>query len=134
MNFSQAVASGFGNYVGFSGRAIRSEYWFWIVFAALGAIITNIIDAAVFVYHPGVSPLNSPLSNLFTLVALLPSLAVAIRRLHDVDRTGWWLLLVPTGIGILLLLHWQAQESTSGPNRFGAHPVAGGRLISDAAI
>ncbi|HYA04624.1 MAG TPA: DUF805 domain-containing protein [Xanthobacteraceae bacterium] len=134
MTFIQAVALGFSNYVNFSGRAIRAEFWLWFLFAALGAIITNIIDAAVFVYHPGMSPLNSPFSNLFTLVALLPSLAVAIRRLHDVDRTGWWMLMVPTGIGIFLLLWWQAQESTSGTNKFGHPPLADGRLRSDEAI
>jgi hypothetical protein len=73
MSFGQAIASGFSNYANFSGRASWSEFWFWVLFAALGAIVTNIIDAAIFVYHPGVSPLNSPLSNLFTLVALWPS-------------------------------------------------------------
>jgi len=128
MSFTQAIGLGFGNYVNFSGRAIRSEFWLWILFAALGAIITNTVDAAVFVYHPGMSPLNSPLSNLFTLVALLPSLGVAIRRLHDVDRTGWWILLAPTRIGIFLLFWWQSQESTPGPNKFGPHPLANGWL------
>ena len=134
MTFVQAVALGFANCVNFSGRAVRAEFWLWFLFAALGAIITNIIDAAVFVYHPGMSPLNSPLSNLFTLVALLPSLAVAIRRLHDVDRTGWWMLVVPTGIGICLLLWWQAQVSTPCRNKFGPCPAADGWSGSDEAI
>lgn len=126
MNFGQAVTSGFSNYLAFFGRAPRSEYWFWVVFAVLGAVVANIFDAAIFVYHPDVSPLNSPLSSIFTLVAFLPSLAVAIRRLHDTDRTGWWLLLVPTVIGIMVLLYWQSQEGTPGPNRFGIQPATAG--------
>jgi uncharacterized membrane protein YhaH (DUF805 family) len=124
MNFPEAIASGFSNYLNFFGRAANSEYWFWVLFAALGMVATELLDAAIFVYHPGVSPagpspLNSPLNFIFTLVVLLPSLAVAVRRLHDIDRTGWWMLLVFTGAGILLLLFWQSQESTSGANRFG---------------
>jgi uncharacterized membrane protein YhaH (DUF805 family) len=122
MSFGQAIASGFSNYANFSGRASWPEFWFWVLFAAFGAIVTNIIDAAIFVYHPGVSPLNSPLSNLFTLVALLPSLAVAVRRLHDIELTGWWILLLITGVGILVLIYWLYQEGTPGPNRFGADP------------
>jgi len=122
MSFGQAIASGFSNYANFSGRASWPEFWFWVLFAALGAIVTNIIDAAIFVYHPGVSPLNSPLSNIFTIIALLPSLAVATRRLHDVERTGWWMLLLFTGVGIFVLIYWLYQDGTSGPNRFGPDP------------
>ncbi len=123
MSFGQAIASGFSNYTAFSGRASQSEFWFWVLFAIMGAISANIIDSAIFVYHAGVSPLNSPLNNIFTAVALLPSLAVAARRLHDADRTGWWLLLVVTGIGIIVLLYWLGQEGTPGANRFGANPA-----------
>lgn len=124
MSFGEAVASGFSNYAAFFGRACKAEFWFWVLFAVLGAISANVIDAAVFVYHNGISPLNSPLSSIFTLVALLPSLAVAIRRLHDIDRSGWWLLLAPTGIGIVVLLYWCSLEGTPDPNRFGVTPIA----------
>ncbi len=120
MNFGEAVASGFAHYATFSGRASRSEFWFWVLFAMSGAVAANIIDAAVFVYHPGISPLNS----IFTLVALLPSFAVAARRLHDVDRSGWWLLLAATGLGLIVLLYWFSQEGTASPNKFGAATMA----------
>jgi uncharacterized membrane protein YhaH (DUF805 family) len=133
MSFGQAVASGFSNCLDFAGRASRTEFWFWALFAVIGAIVTNAFDAAFFVYHHGISPLNSPLSNIFTFVALLPSLAVATRRLHDVDRTGWWMLLVFTGIGIFLLLYWQYQDGTPGPNRFGRDPLATEELRSRLA-
>jgi uncharacterized membrane protein YhaH (DUF805 family) len=83
MNFQQAIASGFHNYVTFSGRAARSEYWYWVLFAVLVAIATGIVDAALFP-RMQVSPLNS----LASLALFLPGLAVAVRRFHDLDRTG----------------------------------------------
>jgi len=134
MNFGQAIALGFSKYLDFTGRASRSEFWFWVLFAVIGAITTNTLDAAIFVYHNGVSPLNSPLSNIFTIVALLPSLAVATRRLHDVDRTGWWMLLVFTGIGIIALLYWQSQAGTPDDNRFGPNPSTTGHLRARQAL
>jgi uncharacterized membrane protein YhaH (DUF805 family) len=124
MDFTQAIKSGFANYVNFSGRASRSAYWYWILFTVIGGIGTEILDTAIFIYHPGVSPLNSPLNALFTLVALLPTIAVAMRRLHDIDRTGWWMLLVFTGIGIFVLIFWDCQKGTAGANRFGPDPLA----------
>ena len=119
MSFGQAIAFGFSNFANFSGRASKPEFWFWVLFALIGTICTNLIDAVIFVYHPGISPLSS----IFTLVALLPSLAVAARRLHDTDRSGWWLLSALTGLGVLLLLYWCSKEGTPGPNRFGAAPA-----------
>ena len=59
------------------------------------------------------------------LVLLLPGLAVSARRLHDLDRTAWWLLLLLTGIGIILLIIWDCMRGTRGPNRFGPDPLAG---------
>jgi uncharacterized membrane protein YhaH (DUF805 family) len=134
MNFTQAIAFGFLNCLDFRGRASRPEFWFWVLFAVIGAIATNTLGAAIFVYHHGLSPLNSPLSNIFTLVALLPSLAVATRRLHDVDRTGWWMLLVFTGIGIAVLLYWQSQEGTPDRNRFGPNPATAEHLRTRQAL
>jgi uncharacterized membrane protein YhaH (DUF805 family) len=120
MNFVEAIKSGFSHYVTFSGRAARSEYWYWVLFAALGGLVTAMIDAAIFGYHAGVSPLNS----IFGLAVFLPGLAVAARRLHDTDRVAWWLLLALTGIGAIILIVWFCFKGTSGPNRFGADPLA----------
>src|SRR5260370_31846695 len=98
MNFTQAITSGFQNYVNFSGRAARSEYWFWTLFYILVSIAASLIDLAVF------RSLDfSPLSAVASLGLLLPSLAVSARRLHDLDRTAWWLLLVIPVIGVILL-------------------------------
>jgi uncharacterized membrane protein YhaH (DUF805 family) len=120
MNFVQAIKSGFSHYVIFSGRACRSEYWFWVLFAALVGAVTAALDAVIFGYHAGVSPFN----GISGLILFLPGLAVAARRLHDTDRTAWWLLLVLTGIGAILLVVWFCFKGTSGPNRFGPDPLA----------
>jgi uncharacterized membrane protein YhaH (DUF805 family) len=125
MNFGQAIASGFANYVNFSGRAIRSEYWYWVLFTVIGAIVTLILDDAVFGYE-SVAPLNS----VFNVVTFLPSLAVLVRRLHDIDRTGWWVLIALTIIGLFVLIYWACQRGTPGPNRFGPDPLGSGGWIN----
>jgi uncharacterized membrane protein YhaH (DUF805 family) len=119
MNFAQAIKSGFSHYVTFSGRAFRSEYWFWALFVAIGMAVTAVLDSEIFGYHPG----PSPIKTLFEVVTLLPSLAVAARRLHDTDRTAWWLLLLLTLIGVIALIVWYCEEGTPGPNRFGPNPL-----------
>jgi len=120
MNFGQAIASGFQNFVNFSGRSPRSGYWYWTLFGFLLGIVTLTIDTILFP-DSGLSPVNS----LASLAMFLPSLAVSVRRLHDIDRTGWWVLIAFTIIGILLLIYWDCVKGTSGPNRFGPDPLAG---------
>ena len=93
MTFQQAIASGFQNYATFAGRAARSEYWFWTLFAILVGAAAAILDAAFF---PGLH--TGPIHSLASLALFLPGLSVSVRRLHDLDRTGWWVLIVLTGI------------------------------------
>src|ERR1700730_9774728 len=121
MGFTQAIAAGFQNYVNFSGRAPRSEYWYWTLFSILATIAAALIDLAVFRNVTDVSPLQS----LVSLALFLPGLAVSVRRLHDLDRTGWWFLLVFTIIGAIVLLVWYCMRGTIGPNRFGPDPLGG---------
>ena len=121
MQFQEAIQSGFRNYVGFSGRAARSEYWYWVLFAVLVAIVSGILDGAIFPYA-----IPQPFSAITSLVLLLPGIAVSVRRLHDLDRTGWWILISLTIIGIILLIVWFCMKGTGGPNRFGPDPLAGG--------
>jgi uncharacterized membrane protein YhaH (DUF805 family) len=117
MNFGQAISSGFSNYVKFSGRAIRSEYWYWVLFTVIGSIVAGIIDAVL-----GITVIDP----LFALATILPSIAVAIRRLHDLDRTGWWIFigLIPL-IGWIILIIWYCSRGTVGSNRFGPDPLGG---------
>lgn len=116
MNFGQAITSGFSNYVNFSDRACRSEYWYWVLFIILAEIVTSIVD-----YVIG----YQVTTTLFGLAVLLPGIAVTVRRLHDLDRTGWWILLglIPL-IGWIILLIWYVTKGTDGPNRFGPDPLA----------
>ncbi len=118
MNFQEAVASGFRNYSTFTGRAPRSEYWYWTLFAILVGIATAVLDAALF---PGIG--LSPINTIASLALLLPGLAVSVRRLHDIDRTGWWILIALTVIGMIVLLVFYCLRGTAGPNRFGADPL-----------
>jgi uncharacterized membrane protein YhaH (DUF805 family) len=127
MDFGEAIRSGFQNYVTFRGRASRSEFWFWTLFAVLLTVAAHIVDGALF---PD-TQLAGPLVSLFLF---LPGLAVAVRRLHDLDRGGWWLLIVFTGIGIIVLLIWDCMRGTPGPNRFGADPLAGVALSPPVSV
>ena len=120
MGFTEAISSGFSNYVGFSGRASRSEYWYWTLFAIIVSLVALVIDLFVF---PDMDV--RPVNTIVSLALFLPGLAVAIRRLHDLDRTGWWFLIAFTVIGLILLLVWDCMKGTTGPNRYGPDPLAG---------
>ena len=113
MNFGQAVSSCFSNYVTLSGRASRSEYWYWCLFLSVGSLCTLIADSFIL----GNSE-TQPINLIFTLATFLPGLAVSLRRLHDVNRSGWWLLIILTGIGTLLLLYWAVQPSIDEENKY----------------
>jgi uncharacterized membrane protein YhaH (DUF805 family) len=89
MNFKQAVSSCFSKYVDFSGRARRSEFWYWTLFVIVVQAVLEMLDSAAF---PDL--VWGPFSSIFTLATVLPGLAVMVRRLHDLDRTGWWVLLM----------------------------------------
>lgn len=125
MNFMDAVRSGFNNYANFSGRALRSEYWWWIVFNWIAAIVAGIIDRALgwSLYQTtmyGVQQTVGPVATIVLLALFIPWLSVAVRRLHDTDRSGWWMLIgfVPI-IGSLILLYFFVISGTPGPNKYG---------------
>jgi uncharacterized membrane protein YhaH (DUF805 family) len=115
MGFGEAVGSCFSNYAKFRGRAPRSEYWYFVLFQALVNLVVGVIAARIG---------SNMLSGLVELALLLPALAVGVRRLHDIDRSGWWLLFgaVPV-IGWLFVLIWACTKGTLGPNRFGPDPL-----------
>lgn len=119
MGFFEAITSVLRQYVGFSGRAPRSEYWYWVLFALIVSVCLSLLDRSLF---PDMQ--QSPLASIFSLLTFLPALAVAVRRLHDIDRTGWWVLISLTVIGIILLIVWFCMRGTQGPNRFGNDPLA----------
>ena len=120
MNFQQAVQSGFSNYAKFRGRAARSEFWWFQLFIVLGGIVAAVLDLLANSNVLG----GEPLATLFYLATIIPDLAVSVRRLHDTDSSGWWLLLglVPL-IGMIVLIVWWCLEGSKGYNRFGADPL-----------
>lgn len=121
MTFGDAIRSGFSNYLNFRGRASRSEYWWWALFTILLAIAIQVVLGTLLGEETGAF-----LANLASLVVLLPSIAVGVRRLHDTDRSGWWMLIgfIPV-IGIIVLIVFFVQTGTDGPNRFGPPPAQG---------
>ena len=120
MTFKNAVIICFQKYVSIQGRAARSEYWYFFLFYVLVTFALGPMDAMLTGNQAGVQPL----STLFGLAVVLPMLTVGIRRLHDRDMTGWWmlLLLVPL-IGSIALLVIFVLPGTVGPNRFGPDPL-----------
>lgn len=114
MNFTQAIQSGFGKYAAFSGRAARSEFWYWTLFSSIVQIVASML---------GMTMGMGLISVLLSLALLLPTIAVGVRRLHDIDRTGWWWLIALTGIGAALLIVWACIKGTDGANQYGPDPL-----------
>ena len=109
------------SYFGFEGRAPRSEYWWFALFAVLLGIVASIIDGIL-----GTVTANGIglISSIASLALIIPSIAVAVRRLHDTDRSGWFYLLnfIPI-IGWIVLIVFFIQQGTNGRNRFGDDPL-----------
>jgi len=99
----------------FSGRARRKEYWFFSLFNMIIGIVLGFVE--VLVGGPGI------VGMLYGLAVLIPALAVSVRRLHDTDRSGWWLLilLIPV-VGAIVLLIFMVLDSSPGENQYGANP------------
>jgi uncharacterized membrane protein YhaH (DUF805 family) len=125
VNFGQAIGSGFKKYVDFNGRASRSEYWFFFLFLFLVSLPFSIMESIMQANG------SSDGAGAFTLVlwmislaTFLPSLAIFVRRLHDVDRSGWWCFIILTIVGVIPLLIWLCRAGAPGPNRFGGNPLS----------
>lgn len=131
MNLTQSISTCFSKYVTFSGRASRSELWWFILFVMIGSTVAGSVDSMIF--HPfgitfGETSLyyrSGVFGSIFALATFLPSLAVDVRRLHDLDKSGWWLLigLIPL-IGFIVLLIWFISKGTAGDNKYGSNPLA----------
>jgi uncharacterized membrane protein YhaH (DUF805 family) len=106
-------------YTVFDGRAHRTEYWMFVLFNVIITIVLGLIDRLV-----GISGV---LSGIYGLAVLIPGIAVGIRRLHDTNRSGWWLLisLVPV-IGTIVLIVFMVQDGQPDTNQYGPNPKAAG--------
>jgi uncharacterized membrane protein YhaH (DUF805 family) len=119
-------------YAEFTGRSRRKEYWLFLLLAIGISIVASILDS-ILGMGSMIAGTYGPLRVLVGLALVVPWLAVSIRRLHDSDRSGWWLLIgvVPIVGGIIVLV-LMALEGTRGANRFGADPKAGEVLLKAA--
>ena len=114
----------------FSGRSSRREFWMFTLVIVIASFVLGFVDAFLF---GGFEPLSEgetfvmpvvSFSNAFSLITFIPSISVSVRRLHDINRTGWWLLIGLTLIGLVLIIYWACVRSDEGDNQYGASPLA----------
>jgi uncharacterized membrane protein YhaH (DUF805 family) len=103
------------NYAVFQGRARRKEYWMFFLMNMIVTLILTVVES--------ITGLTDILVGIYSLIVLLPSLAVGVRRLHDTGRTGWWLLinLIPI-IGTIVIIVFSCQDSQPNANKYGPNP------------
>ncbi|GMA18211.1 DUF805 domain-containing protein [Arsenicicoccus piscis] len=122
MSFTDAVKICFNKYVDFTGRARRSEYWWWVLFTTVLGIVAGLLDQLLGTDYSNSSG-GGIVQTITSLAVLLPSLAVLARRLHDTGRSGWWMLigLIPV-IGWIVLLVFTVSDSNPQANQYGPNP------------
>ncbi|MGW1340784.1 DUF805 domain-containing protein [Kribbella sp. NPDC002412] len=114
-------------YAVFDGRARRKEYWMFVLFNVIVSIILSIIDNIIGTTYGSAN--SGVISSIYSLAVLLPSIGVGIRRMHDTNRSGWWILinLIPC-VGFIWFIVLAAQEGTVGDNQYGPDPKAAERF------
>ncbi|HEX5017900.1 MAG TPA: DUF805 domain-containing protein [Actinomycetes bacterium] len=130
MGFGEAIKRGFAGWSTWSGRATRSEYWWWVLFLFLVSLIPYIGVFATMDWSTnddgtlnggGGSAIWWVLLAIVGLALILPTIAVSVRRLHDTGRSGWWywVQLIPCGIGLIWWIILTVQPSQPGQNQYG---------------
>jgi uncharacterized membrane protein YhaH (DUF805 family) len=125
MTFGEAISDGFSKYAMFSGRSSRSAYWWWTLLYVLIVIGASIIDAAI----------KTPVViGLIWLAFIIPNLAVLVRRLHDTDHSGWWVLIgfIPL-VGAIVLIVFACTDS-GPPNKYGNGPDGKGDMTATSPL
>ena len=120
MNIQEAVTSVLSKYATFSGRASRSEYWWFALANIIVQLLASVVDSAIL--HSE----TPAVAGIVSLALLIPGLAVSARRLHDIGKSGWNLLwaFLPL-IGIILLIVWYCRKGDAGDNAYGSDPLEG---------
>lgn len=123
----------FKKYAVFGGRARRKEYWYFTLFNFLAFFILTFIDGVIGSFNSEVG--IGLLGGIYSLAILIPALAVSVRRLHDTDRSGWWLLieLIPV-IGAIVLFIFMVQDSQESENQYGPNPKPENERGSNQAV
>lgn len=126
MDFGTALKAFWSNYSNFKGRSRRSEYWFIQLFLVITNVVVAVVDLALmnwdvdrFIANGG----GGIVGLIWILATIVPAIAVLIRRLHDTNRSGWWVLigLIPL-VGAIVLLVFTVEDSNKGDNKYGASP------------
>ena len=117
MGFVEAVQTFFKRYADFNGRSSRSEYWWAYLGIILIAFVVGIVGGLLG------ETIGGFIFLIFYLAILVPSIAIGVRRLHDLDKSGWFYLLALVPLVSLILLVWFCMKGTDGPNRFGPDPL-----------
>lgn len=107
------------HYATFTGRTSRAGFWLYTLFYIIIVLIGGVLDGVIFGFD---AETGGPISGILGLIHIIPGIAIGVRRLHDIDRTGWWLLISFTGIGLIVLFIFNVLAGTPGPNRFGPDP------------
>ena len=110
MTFGKSISTCMGKYANFNGRASRPEYWWFYLFTILLSWGSLIVDQ------------SGVVSGIVNLALMLPALSAAVRRLHDTNRSGWWMLIGFTIIGLIPLTIWLASKGKDQENEYG-NPV-----------
>jgi len=123
MTFTQSINTCYSKYFTFSGRASRSEYWWFILYSLILSVILRVLIASIFnqpAYGADVIFSDSYWSSTFVnfLLTGIPGIAVMVRRLHDVNKSGWWYFIILTVIGVFFLLYWLIKEGDKSRNNF----------------
>ena len=120
MSFTESIGTCFNKYGVASGRARRSEFWWFQLFLTIIGIVGGIGDLIIFDTIYGE---YGPINIVLTVATPLPSICAMVRRLHDVNRSGWWMFIALTCVGIIPLLIWLCSKGTDGSNDYGGDPL-----------
>ena len=120
VNFGQAIVLFFINYIEFSGRSSAGAYWYFALWSILLAILFAVLDSTLDLVDKYLN-----FSNTLSLITLVPSISLSIRRLHDINRSGWWFLLSFTVVGLIPIIYWACQRGDRAENDYGPDQEAG---------
>lgn len=134
MNFGEVVQAGFRKYFDFNTRSSRSEFWLFIIFLLITGSIVTVIEGQLFpgdtvpnaglAFSFGADASNGPLSAIFSIIVFIPWLSASVRRLHDIGKSGWWVIVgfIPL-IGWLMMLIWLVRSGDVDDNVYGCDPL-----------
>ena len=129
MGLTEAISSAISNYFNFHGRACRAEYFSFLGFLSIFSVVAILLDVYLFSTPEG-PPEIFPLSAIFSLVILVPTIGISVRRLHDIGLSGWWFFVggIPV-VGVFIMAYWIFQPGEARTNAYGSNPLQGIRNV-----